>query len=136
MDTVGIAQVDGFKQYGALANQTQMILANGLIEAKNVEITVVNNGVPAFDLFGYSTKRGNSYLVYQRQTILANSGIEFQAPFVFLAVGAPGATDQFTMSMKDGTVENALREDVQANQNYFQNNLHQHMVRGLASGTV
>jgi len=117
----GITAVTGFMQLGAIANNFTLAIADGLIVGKNVEITIVNADAAGFNLFGWSMKRGANYLVYQRQTILANSGVDF-TDFTLLAVQAPGATDQFTLSYEDGTVENASLNEIQFALQYVQNN--------------
>jgi len=116
----GLTAVDGFMQLGQIANNFTYAIADGLIVGKNVEITVVNADAAGFNLFGWSFKRGGNYLVYQRQTILANSGVDF-TDFSLLAVQAPGATDQFTMSYEDGTTENATLSEIQFALQYVQN---------------
>jgi len=120
LDANGLDNFNGFLQLGRNADGYLYALANGLIKGKNVEITVTNNGVPAFDLFGSSQREGDVYITMQRQTILANSGVDF-TDFLALAVEAAGATDQFVLTYEDGTTENALREEVQLLLQYTQN---------------
>jgi len=123
LDTAGIVQMNGWETLGLQATQVVLPLADGLVKGKNVEITIVNNGVPAFNIHGWSKLASKNYFIYQRQTILANSGVDF-SNFALLAVTAPGALDIFNLTYRSGIVEaNATLNEVQFDVSYFQNNV-------------
>jgi len=131
----GLTALEGFMQLGAIANNLTYAIADGLIVGKNVEITIVNADAAGFNLYGWSFKRGANYLVYQRQTILANSGVDF-TDFSFLAIQAPGATDQFTLSYEDGTTENATLNEIQFALQYVQNTQGATLIDNTSAGLV
>jgi len=74
-------------------------------------------------IHGWSKLPAKSYFIYQRQTILANSGVDF-SNFALLAVTAPGALDIFNLTYRSGIVEaNATLNEIQFDVSYFQNNV-------------
>ena len=120
LDENGIDQLNGFETFGLATNQYTLPLADGLIKGKNVEITIVGNNVAGFNLYGWNKAQGRNYFVYQRQTILANSGVRFNK-FGLLAVASPGADDQFRVTYQDGTVDDVTLNEIQYDVSYFQN---------------
>ena len=123
LDTAGIVQLNGWETIGLQATQVLLPLADGLVKGKNVEITIVNNGVPAFDIHGWSKLPSKNYFIYQRQTILASSGVDF-GDFALLAVTAPAAADIFNITYRSGIVEaNSTLNEIQFDVSYFQNNV-------------
>jgi len=123
LDTTGIVQMNGWETIGLQAQQITVPLADGLVKGKNVEITIVNNGVPAFNIHGWSKLPAKNYFIYQRQTILANSGVDF-GNFALLAVTAPAAADIFNITYRSGVVEaNSTLNEIQFDVSYFQNNV-------------
>ena len=122
MDGNGLTEVNNFLTVGQISGAFTYQLSNGLIRGKNVEITITNATAAAFDIYGYSTKLGDSYCIMQRQTILANSGVDFE-DFAYLAVEAPGADDDFNITFEDGHFENGTIEDIESLLQYSQNNV-------------
>lgn len=123
LDALGEIQFNGFGTLGLQANQFLFPLADGLVKGKNVEITIVNGDALAFNIFGWSKLPGKNYFIYQRQTILANSGVDF-SDFALLAIAAPGAADIFNLTYRSGIVAaNSTLNDIQFDVSYFQNNV-------------
>lgn len=123
LDAAGITQLNGFDTIGLQANQFLIPLADGLVKGKNVEITIVNGDALGFNLFGWSKLPGQNYFIYQRQTILANSGVDF-GDFALLAITAPGALDIFNLTYSSGIVESsATLNEIGFDVSYFQNNV-------------
>jgi len=131
LDAAGIVQLNGYETLGLVADQFLIPLADGLVKGKNVEITVVNADAAAFDLFGWSKLPARNYFVYQRQTILANSGVDFNN-FALLAITAPGALDIFNITYRSGIVEsNATLNEIRDDVSYFQNNVGVFLINNL-----
>ena len=131
LDAAGIDQLNGFETSGLQATQFLLPLADGLVKGKNVEITIVNADAAGFNIFGWSKLPARNYFIYQRQTILANSGVDF-SNFALLAITAPGATDIFNLTYRSGTVEsNATLNEIQFDVSYFQNNVGVFLINNL-----
>jgi hypothetical protein len=131
LDAAGVDQLNGYETFGLFTNQFTIPLADGLVKGKNVEITIVNADAAGFDIFGYSKLPGKNYFVYQRQTILANSGVDF-INFGLLAITAPGVTDIFNITYRSGIVEaNATLNEIRADVSYFQNNVGVFLINNL-----
>jgi len=131
LDAAGIVQLNGFETLGLVAAQFLIPLADGLVKGKNVEITIVNADAAGFTIFGWSKLPARNYFVYQRQTILANSGVDFNN-FALLAVTAPGATDIFNITYRSGIVEsNATLNEIRDDVSYFQNNVGVFLINNL-----
>ena len=123
LDAAGVTQMNGIETYGLQANEYVYQLADGIVKGKNVEITVTNATAAAFDIFGYSKLSALNYFVYQRQTILANSGVDF-TDFAALAIAAPGAADIFNINYQSGISDsNLTSQEIAADVSYFQNNV-------------
>jgi len=131
LDAAGVDQINGFETLGLQATQYTFPLADGLVKGKNVEITIVNADAAAFTIFGWSKLPAKNYFIYQRQTILANSGVDF-GNFGLLAITAPGALDIFNFTYRSGIVEaNATLNEVRFDVSYFQNNVGVFLINNL-----
>jgi len=131
LDAAGIVQLNGFETLGLVADQFLIPLADGLVKGKNVEITIVNADALGFTIFGWSKLPARNYFIYQRQTILANSGVDFNN-FALLAITAPGATDIFNITYRSGIVEsNATLNEIRDDVSYFQNNVGVFLINNL-----
>lgn len=121
LPALGITQMNLWKQLGTNTNAFVFAIADGLISGKNVEITIINADAAGFNLFGWSKEKGTSYLTYQQQTILANSGANID-DFAGFAIAAPGATDIFNVTYQSGVTEQMDRDQLQFDLQYDQNN--------------
>lgn len=131
LDALGVTQFNGFETIGLQALQFLIPLADGLVKGKNVEITIVNGDAAAFAIFGWSKLPATQYFIYQRQTILANSGVDF-GNFALLAIAAPGAADIFNLTYRSGIVAaNSTLNEIQFDVSYFQNNVGVFLIHNL-----
>ena len=123
LDAAGLTQMNAIEMIGLGTNQYTYQLADGIVKGKNVEVTFINATAAAVILYGYSKLNALNYFVYQRQTILAASGVDLDK-FAALAITAPGATDIFNITYRSGISDsnltlNEIRDDV----GFFQNNV-------------
>jgi hypothetical protein len=102
LDSDGIKGVSGIRRFGAVANSYLIPLSDGLIPNKVTEIVIVNSASQTPDIYGFSLSTGTSFIVSQRQTVLASSGATFQK-FAHLAINASDDTDEITVGFQDGT---------------------------------
>ena len=104
LDGAGIAGVSGIRRYGAVANSYLIPIADGLLTDKVTEIIITNGASITPDIFGFSLGHGSTYIVSQRQTVLASSGATFNK-FAHLSIASAGATDEITIGFSDGTLQ-------------------------------
>lgn len=104
LDASAIAGVSGIRRYGAVANSYLIPVANGLISGKVTTITIVNGASITPDIYGFSLAQGDTYIVSQRQTVLASSGATLQK-FAHLSIASAVDTDEITIGFQDGTVQ-------------------------------
>jgi hypothetical protein len=104
LDTAGINAFAALRLNGRVTNGFYIPLANGVIPAKNVEISFVNNVASAIDIYGFSLQKGNLYVQSLRSAVLAASGITVQK-FAALAIPAIASTDVLNIEYKDGWIQ-------------------------------
>ena len=130
LDAAGLTQLNGLEMQGNQANEYVLALADGIVKDKNVEITLTNADVAALTIYGWSKNAGMNFFSYQRQTILANSGVKFNK-FAALAVASPGATDSWRITYQSGIVDDVSLEEIAADVGYFQNNVGVYVVNNF-----
>jgi len=111
LDENGIKGVSGIRRYGAVANSYMIPLSDGLIPGKVVDLVFTNSAAQTPDIYGFSTSTGSHYVVSQRQTVLAASGITINN-FAHLAIIANATTDRITIGFKDGTLQEFVSEEL------------------------
>jgi len=121
LDVVGVDVMNNIGNLGTQANRYMFQIANGLITGKTVEITMANANAGAVDVYGLSPDgEGNAYAVYQKNTILANSGKDL-TNFAAIGIAAPTANDIFIIEYEDGTQDKLSIEEIDAYQTLQQN---------------
>jgi len=116
----GITELGVIRQQGRFTNAYVLSLTNGLLQNKTTSITITNQVASAFTLYGWSENSGDSYLRGISQVCIAASGIDF-TQFKYLSLPAAGATDQYTVTWKDGTNQAMRRQELQARTQRYQN---------------
>lgn len=111
LDTAGIAGVSGIRRYGAVANSYLIPIANGLIQNKVTDIVIVNSASQTPDIYGFAMAQGDTYIVSQRQTVLASSGATFQK-FAHLSIASASTSDKITIGFNDGTLQEFVSEEL------------------------
>jgi len=105
LDTAGLDVFQGVRQYGQVANNFLLPLANGIVKNKSVEIIATNGGANAITLYGINMRNnGNIYFQSLKATVVADSGATFRR-FAFLGLPNFAATDLLTIGFKDGLVQ-------------------------------
>ena len=130
LDSAGITQLNGFEQNGLPANRYTFALADGIIKDKNVEITIDNADAAALDVYGWSKNEAANFFAYQRQTILANSGVKFNK-FAALAIASPGTSDSFRITYQSGVVDDVTLNELLADVGYYQYNTGVYLINNL-----
>lgn len=121
LDAAGVETLNNLTTKGTQANRYTFQVANGLIKDKNVEITMTNAVAGTVSMYGFSPDgEGDAYLVYQKNTVLADSGFDVQ-DFSVVGLDSPTANDIFIMEYEDGTQDKLSIEEIDAYQTYKQN---------------
>jgi hypothetical protein len=113
LDAAGLTALRGIRRYSQIADYYFMPLADGIIQGKNVEITVTNQDAAAFTLFGSSKQKGFAYVQSLRQVCLANSGVDFKK-FAYLSFPSMAANDELNVTFKDGHTQKFSREELES----------------------
>ncbi len=105
---------------GRETNGYTIALADGLIKAKVVDITVTNAVAAIVDVYGFSREDGDVYVQTLRQQVLADSGANFED---FASMGFPNAAagDRFSITFEDGTVQEFNRLELTCMMQFSQN---------------
>ncbi len=111
LDGAGVAGVSGIRRYGAVANSYLIPVADGLIPNKVTEIIITNGASITPDVYAFSLGAGSTYIVSQRQTILASSGATF-SKFAHLSIASAGASDEITIGFSDGTSQRFASDEL------------------------
>jgi len=121
LDVIGVDVMNNIGNLGTQANRYLFQLGNGLITGKTVEITMANANAGALDVYGLSPDgAGDAYAVYQKNTILANSGKDL-IDFAAIGIAAPTVNDIFIIEYEDGTQDKLSIEEIDAYQTLQQN---------------
>lgn len=121
LDTLGAQIMNNINSLGSQEFRYTYQLANGLLTNKTVEITIDNPNATEVEVYGFSPDGiGNAYAVYQKNTILADSGKDL-SDFAAIGIGAPDANDIYIMEYIDGTQDKLSIEEIDAYQPLFQN---------------
>lgn len=122
LDAAGCDVLNYINAKGSVTNGYLFQLANGLIPAKNVSITVDNAVAGTINAYGFSPDgRGNAYTLFEKVTVLSGSGATFDK-FAVLGFDSPTTSDIFNVEMADGTKDSLSVEELEAYIPYFQNN--------------
>lgn len=117
----GIAELGVVRQVGRFTNAYVLNITNGLLQNKTTSITITNQVASAFTLYGWSENNGDSYIKGISQLMVAASGIDF-SEFRYISFPAAAATDQYTLTFKNGGVNQAMRrEELRARTQRFTN---------------
>lgn len=104
LDANGITSIGKMQMMGDVTNGYQIPLADGLIPAKNVEITITNSAAVAVDLYAESTnKGGKAYVQCLRSTAFASTPVDL-TKFSYLGLQNAAASDQIDITYQDGTI--------------------------------
>jgi hypothetical protein len=113
LDGTGLTAVQSIRKKGVITNTYMIPLSDGFIPNKTVDITAVNSAAQTPILYGFSQKNGIAYIVNQRLTILANSGVTLKK-FAYLSLDTIAATDSITIGYVTGLVQKFAALEVQA----------------------
>lgn len=110
---------------GQITNSYVFRLTNGFVPGKNVIWEFTNSAAQTPIVYVNSDEAPPKsaqplYLQLLRQAILANSGQNF-SDFATLSFPSIAATDVVNVLYRDGTQQQLLRNDIQANLSYVQN---------------
>jgi len=100
LDAAGIVAFGSWHQFGKIATNTTMQVADGRIQGKNVIITIANATAAVLSLYGWSFKKGSAYVTYQQQLALANSGLDV-VDFAAVAIASATANDIYNVTNKN-----------------------------------
>lgn len=118
-----MSNINKFFQAAADINTVgrQFQLADGLVNAKSVSITIANADAAAVDVYGLSKQKvATFYCTYMTTLVNANSGADF-SKFAYLAIPGALAADRFTLVYNDGTNNaGATLNELRADNNYYQ----------------
>jgi len=113
LDANGLNAINGQFAVSRVSNGFLLKLSDGLIKAKNVEISLANTVASSLTLHGFSTREGANYVTHHRAIVLANSGHTF-VDFSFLALPGLSATDTIDVLYRDGTNQRYVVAELQA----------------------
>jgi hypothetical protein len=123
-DANGLSHCGVSRILGQVTNGYTFRITNGLIKNKNIIWEFTNSAAqtPIIYLDNHETApQGRPlYLELIRQQVLANSGQDFNG-FATLSLPSIGASDQLTVTYKDGTVQVMTRADMLERLQWTQN---------------
>jgi hypothetical protein len=109
LDGAGLTNLNGIRCVGALpTGQYLFQVANGFI-SKNTTFTVANAQAAQLDVYGFSNSKGNAFVLHNMAKAFANASLTIPSPFLYAAFPSAAATDSFTVTFADGTVQNMTR---------------------------
>lgn len=112
LDWDGVKALDAIRGVSDLAGVEQLALADGLVAGKNCEIVITNaSATDAVDVFAFSQKKGTSYVRSLRNTVLANSGQQFEN-FAYMGLPAFVTGEIINVTYVDGTNQQLDIEDL------------------------
>jgi hypothetical protein len=135
LDGAGIAGVSGIRRYGAVANSYMVPLSDGLIPNKVTEIIFTNSAAQTPDIFGFALATGSSFIVSQRQTVLASSGATFQK-FAHLAIASAAAGDEITIGFADGTQQRFSADELKGVYTLYSNETDSFCIDNVESNII
>jgi hypothetical protein len=111
LDAKGIDIASAALAVGKVTDGYYIPLADGIVTGKNVEITVTNADAAGFDLFGYSTQKGMTYIRSLQQKVFAQSGVQM-ADFFMCSLPEFVADDELNITYQGGFVQKFAPEDL------------------------
>ncbi len=121
LDSAGVDAIGTWKLTGDPGNYRRVIpLADGLVPAKVVDITITNGSAADLSVYMPVTKKGSLYVQCVQQTILANSQAiftDFSALFLNAMVLQLG---QITVDWRDGSSHTFSPAELQQFSMFFQ----------------
>jgi hypothetical protein len=114
LDGTGLTNLNGIRQVGALpSNQYVYQVADGFI-SKNTTFTITNAQAAQLDVYGFSNSRGRRFVLHNMAKAFANASLTIPSPFLYAAFPSAAATDSFTITWSDGTVQNMTRLELES----------------------
>jgi hypothetical protein len=108
LDTNGMTNLSGVRQVGALpANQYVYQIADGVIK-RNTTFTITNATAAQLDIYGFSNSKGSNYVAHLMTKAFANASSTVDN-FLYAAFPSAAATDTFTITWSDRTVQTMRR---------------------------
>lgn len=102
LDATGLPLVRNIRNNQQPTNHYSLVLADGLLKGKNIEIDVTSHASNASTVYCYSSGNfGNNYVRTERVTILANTAYTFRK-FFALGLSAVNNNDQITINYRSG----------------------------------
>jgi hypothetical protein len=108
LDTTGMTNLNGVRQMGSLpANQYVYQIADGFIK-KNTTFTITNATAAQLDIYGFSNSKGGNYVLHSMAKAFANASFTID-DFLYASFPSAAATDTFTITWADNTVQTMRR---------------------------
>lgn len=107
LDAAGLGVEKNIRNIGSPADGHLIRLADGFIGGKNAVISITNaHGTLALSVYGFSKtkKMGSIYAQSVQNTVLANSGHDFE-DFAFLGLPGIGTDDEVSVTYRNGLVQ-------------------------------
>lgn len=122
LDNTGIDDIKNYRKFQSAADFIYLQTADGIIKGVNITYTFTNAHAQAFDVFSAGDNLGSGYLQTIRQTVLANSGVDFMKFAALFLPSLATATDFVTIAYEDGLTQIWVLEDIEAFAMNFQSN--------------
>jgi len=122
LDGAGLTNMNGIRTIGLPTNGFLYQLSDGLINGKNVTVTITNAVAAQLDIYYDSFAPGSFYCTTLIQNALLNSGFVLEK-FAYAAFPSAGATDLFQVQFTNGIVQTMNRLDLQNLLSYKQNSV-------------
>ena len=108
LDGTGLTNLNGIRMVGTLpSGQYVYQIADGFI-TKNTTFTIANAHAGQLDVYGFSNSRGRNFVLHNSAKAFANASLTVEK-FLYAAFPSAAATDTFTVTFRDGTVQNMTR---------------------------
>ena len=113
LDADGLSALNAVRKNTAPSGQISIVLADGLVKGKNVEVTITESaGTEDIAVYGEASGQGQAYVQSIRQAIFANSGNDFER-FAFLAIPNATESDTINITSVDGLVHQVTSTELQ-----------------------
>lgn len=120
LDGSGLTSMGRIRLIGNVANTYVFQLADGLINGKNVTVTIANATAAQLDIYYDSQQAGSFYCTTLIQNAILNSGMVLKK-FAYAAFPNAAAGDLFQVQFTNNTVQTMNRLDLQNLLQYKQN---------------
>jgi hypothetical protein len=121
LDGNGLNIEKNLRSYGVATNGYLIQLSDGLINDKNVTITITNAVAAPLSIYGFSrAKKGGVYLQSVQNKVFANSGQDF-TDFAYLGLPSMATSDDLNITYRDGLTQLMSSVELPATTGMYQN---------------